>query len=256
MYRQFMESQLLDISRDRMDVAPTAHYSMGGIVVEPETHATDVAGLYAAGEVSSGVHGSNRLGGNTLVETLVLGRRAGDAAAAHSQSLRAQRRDTQAIAKAYEELNETTQEGEQLARPLQRDLRNNMWENCGVVRAEAGLKQNLERLASIRVTMADLDVRPSSEGNRDLALALDLRGAVVAAEATLRSAIERRESRGAHQSKDFPSTDPRQTINFVTRADADGSQLLSSVPVASIPDSLTSWVTVRGTASLEGRLLE
>jgi len=84
MYRQFKESQMLDISRDPMEVAPTAHYSMGGVMVEAETHATRVDGLYAAGEITSGVHGANRLGGNSLVETLVFGRRAGDAAAAYS----------------------------------------------------------------------------------------------------------------------------------------------------------------------------
>ena len=138
MYRQFMESQMLDISRDPMEVAPTAHYSMGGLVVEPDTHATVVEGLYAAGEVTSGVHGANRLGGNSLVETLVFGRRAGDAAAAYSQAIPAQLRDPQTLRQAHDELNEITREGDQLARPLQRELRNNMWENCGVVRDENG----------------------------------------------------------------------------------------------------------------------
>ena len=82
MYRQFIEWQMLDISREPMEVAPTAHYSMGGIVVDPETHATDVRGLYAAGECVGGLHGANRLGGNSLGETLIAGRRAGEAAAA------------------------------------------------------------------------------------------------------------------------------------------------------------------------------
>src|SRR5687767_9312229 len=82
MYRQFMESQLLDISRQPMEVAPTAHYSMGGVVVDPDSHATDVEGLYAAGEVTGGLHGANRLGGNSLSETIVFGRRAGEHAAA------------------------------------------------------------------------------------------------------------------------------------------------------------------------------
>src|SRR6185437_12854015 len=84
MYRQFLEFQMLDISRERMEVAPTAHYSMGGIVVEPESHATEVIGLYAAGECTAGLHGANRLGGNSLTETIVFGRRAGAAAAAFS----------------------------------------------------------------------------------------------------------------------------------------------------------------------------
>ncbi|MFN2555296.1 MAG: FAD-dependent oxidoreductase, partial [Nitriliruptorales bacterium] len=86
MYRQFIEYQMLDISREPMEVAPTAHYSMGGVVVEPDTHATDVAGLYAVGEVAAGLHGANRLGGNSLSETVVFGRRAGEAAAAFSRS--------------------------------------------------------------------------------------------------------------------------------------------------------------------------
>ena len=256
MYRQFMESQLLDISRDRMEVAPTAHYSMGGIVVVPETHATAVEGLYAAGEVTSGVHGANRLGGNSLVETLVFGRRAGEAAAAHSQTIRAQLRDPQTIAHSHDELNEITRQGDQLARPLQRDLRNNMWENCGVVRDEERLKRGLERLADIRVATTDVDVRPSSEGYRDLALALDLRGAVAAAEATLRCALERRESRGAHQRKDYPNADPRLLVNFVVRIDADECQALSRVPVASIPNDLQTWIENRDDVSFEGRLLE
>jgi succinate dehydrogenase / fumarate reductase flavoprotein subunit len=125
---------MLDISRDPMEIAPTAHYSMGGVVVVPETHATIVEGLYAAGEVASGVHGADRLGGNSLAETLVFGRRAGDAAAAYSQGIKAQLRDPQTTREAHDELNEITREGDQLARPLQRELRNNMWENCGVVR--------------------------------------------------------------------------------------------------------------------------
>ena len=85
MYRQFIEYQMLDISREPMEVAPTAHYSMGGIVVDPETHATDVVGLYAAGECTAGLHGANRLGGNSLTETIVFGRRAGEAAARFSR---------------------------------------------------------------------------------------------------------------------------------------------------------------------------
>src|SRR5207248_8904887 len=86
MYRQFLAFQGLDISKEPMEVAPTAHYSMGGIVVEPETHATDVPGLYAAGECAAGLHGANRLGGNSLSDIVVFGRRAGAAAAAFARS--------------------------------------------------------------------------------------------------------------------------------------------------------------------------
>ncbi len=202
------------------------------------------------------MHGANRLGGNSLVETLVFGRRAGEAAAAYSQGLAAQLRDPQTIREAHDELNEITREGDQLARPLQRDLRNNMWENCGVVRHEARLTRGLERLADIRAATAQVDVRPSSEGYADLALALDLRGAVASAEATFRCALARRESRGAHQRKDYPNVEPRLLVNFIISLTADGSQALSHVPVPSIPDELHPLVHGRESLPSEGRLLE
>ena len=100
MYRQFMETQLLDISRQPMEVAPTAHYSMGGVVVDPDTTATEVEGLYAAGEVSGGLHGANRLGGNSLAETVVFGRLAGEHGAARSARLEVQQRSRRVIGAA------------------------------------------------------------------------------------------------------------------------------------------------------------
>jgi succinate dehydrogenase / fumarate reductase flavoprotein subunit len=256
MYRQFMEAQMLDISRQPMEVAPTAHYSMGGVVVEPETHATSVEGLYAAGEVTSGVHGANRLGGNSLVETLVFGRRAGEAAAARSHSLQVQLRAKRTIDAAHDELNRMTREGDELARPLQRALRNNLWENCGVVRDEGRLRLGLDRLAELKAAVAQVDVRPSSEGYKDLALALDLRGSLAAAEATLRAALERRESRGAHQRKDYPELDPSLLVNFVVKLDANGEQVLSRVPVPPTPDDLQAWMKASEDLPLERRLLE
>ena len=131
-----------------------------------------------------------------------------------------------------------------------------MWENCGVVRDEARLTRGLERLADIRAATANVDVRPSSEGYTDLALALDLRGAVAAAEATFRCALERRESRGAHQRKDYPNVEPRLLVNFIISMAADGSQTLSQVPVPSTPDELRPLVHGRESVPLEGRLLE
>jgi len=256
MYRQFMESQMLDISRQPMEAAPTAHYSMGGVVVEPETHATSVEGLYAAGEVTSGLHGANRLGGNSLVETLVFGRRAGEAAAARSHALQVQLRDKRAMDAAHDELDQITREGDELARPLQRALRNNMWENCGVVRDERRLQLGLERLAELKAAAAQVDVRPSSEGYKDLALALDLRGSLVAAEATLRSALERRESRGAHQRHDCPELDSSLLVNFVVTLDANGEQVLSQAPVPPPPADLQAWLQASEALPLEKRLLE
>jgi succinate dehydrogenase / fumarate reductase flavoprotein subunit len=256
MYRQFMESVLLDISEERMEVAPTAHYSMGGVVVEPETHRTDVAGLYAAGEVTSGVHGANRLGGNSLAEILVFGRRAGQAAAAYSAGLDAQLRNKSVIRAAQDELGSYLKTGDQVARPLQRAVRNNMWENCGVVRDEDSLRQGLEKLRETRAAARDVDVRPDAEGYQDLAIALDLRSSLAAAEATLRSALAREESRGAHQRRDYPKPSKDFNVNIQVRLDADGRQVLSMEPVRPVPDELKAWLEGETELSVEGRLLE
>jgi succinate dehydrogenase flavoprotein subunit len=214
MYRQFIEWQMVDISREPMEVAPTAHYSMGGIVVEPETHATDIVGLYAAGECVGGLHGANRLGGNSLSETLIAGRRAGESAAAFALESEVFTRSRRAIGAALDELDAMIGPGSELARPLQRRLRDLMWERCGVVRSEAALRMALDELGEIRAAAAHVDVRPGAEGWTDLAQALDLRSGLVAAEATLRCAIERRETRGAQIRSDFPNLDPALQLNF------------------------------------------
>ena len=256
MYRQFLETQMLDISKEPMEVAPTAHYSMGGIVVEPETHATSVTGLYAAGEATSGLHGANRLGGNSLVETLVFGRRAGEAAAERSQSIELQYRSKQAIQTAMDDLDNLIQEGDELARPLQRAVRNAMWRGCGVVRSGEKLERALDEIEEIKEAAKDVDVRPSSEGYRDLALALDLRGSLSSAEATIRAALERRESRGAHQRTDYPELDPEGRYNTVIKLNSDGEQIIWRAPVHAVPEYLQSWLEGYEDLQVEGRLLE
>jgi succinate dehydrogenase / fumarate reductase flavoprotein subunit len=256
MYRQFMETQLLDISKERMEVAPTAHYSMGGVVVEPETHQTEINGLYAAGEVTSGVHGANRLGGNSLAEVLVFGSRAGRSAAGYSASLGAQVRSQAAVQEAQHELEVLIKPGDELARPLQRKLRINMWENCGVVRDEENLQKGMQLLEEVKASSKSVDVRPDAMGFRDLATALDLRGSIAAAEATLRSAIARQESRGAHQRKDFPELSEQFNANIQVQLDDNGDQVLSMEPVKPVPASLKSWLEDAGEVSIDGRLLE
>jgi succinate dehydrogenase / fumarate reductase, flavoprotein subunit len=256
MYRQFLEYQMLDISRQPMEVAPTAHYSMGGVVVDPETHATDVAGLYAAGEVTAGLHGANRLGGNSLAETVVFGRRAGEAAARYSAGRDVQLRARQVVRAANEELSGFIRYGRQFARPLQRALRDSMWESCGVVRDDAGLRRGLARVAELRELALEVDVRPTSEGYADLAHALDLRAALVAAEATLLGALARRESRGAHQRRDFPALSADLLVNFQTRLDADGHLTVDAQPVPPAPAQLKAWVDASEEPSVAGRLLE
>jgi succinate dehydrogenase / fumarate reductase flavoprotein subunit len=256
MYRQFLEAQMLDISREPMEVAPTAHYSMGGVVVEPETHATDVEGLYAAGEVTTGLHGANRLGGNSLSETVVFGRRAGEAAAAFSASCDVQLRSRQRIAEADEDLSSFIHEGDEFARPLQRALRNAMWECCGVVRDEAKLMEGLDRLREIQAAAGDVDVRPTSEGYADLAHALDLRASLLSAEASLLGAIERRETRGAHSRSDFPGIDPGLKKNFVVTRDDEENLAVSGRAVNEVPGDLEEWARDDGEVDVAGRLLE
>ena len=256
MYRQFMESAMLDLSTDPVEVAPTAHYSMGGVVVEPDSHATDVEGLYAAGEVTAGVHGANRLGGNSLVETVVFGRRAGAAAAAFSASCDVQLRQRATVAAAEDELLSLVTTGDEFARPLQRRLREAMTDHCGVVRDDAGLAAGLEVVADLRAHLDDVDVRPSAEGYGDLAHLLDLRASLLAAEATLRCAQQRRESRGAHNRADHPDVDPELRLTLTLRLADDGGLVLDRQPLPDVPAELQAWLDEAGDLDVAGRLLE
>jgi len=250
MYRQFIEHQMLDISRQPMEVAPTAHYSMGGVVVDPETHATDVDGLFAAGEIAAGLHGANRLGGNSLTETVVFGRRAGHAATELSRGREAQLRSRPALDAAQDDLDSLVHDGDEIVRPVQRALRDVMWEYCGVVRSEEGLEQGLSRLEEIEQMMGDIDVRPTAEGFGDLAHVLDLRASLAAARATLLGALERRESRGSHNRSDHPAIEPKLQVNFRARLDPSGEMHLESHPVSALAPHLEG--TLAAAAELDG----
>lgn len=216
MYRQFLDTLMIDISKTPMEVSPTAHYSMGGIIVDPDSHATNIEGLYAAGEVTGGLHGANRLGGNSLAEILIFGKRAGNAASLRSINMDIQQRSRQIIKNAHDKIDSFIKNGSQVARPLQRELRNIMWENCGVVRSEEKLKEGLQKINTLKKSLNKLDVRPDSEGYEDLMLAFDLEGSIMSAEATILGAIERKESRGAHQRSDFKETKTSFEVNFNT----------------------------------------
>jgi succinate dehydrogenase / fumarate reductase, flavoprotein subunit len=256
MYRQFIEIQMLDISASPMEVAPTAHYSMGGVVVEPETHATAVEGLYAAGEVAAGLHGANRLGGNSLTETIVFGRRAGEAAARLSRARDTQPRSRRALEDAVDELDGFMHTGSEIVRPVQRALRNLMWERCGVVRSEEGINRGLQELATIKAELAEIDVRPTSEGFGDLAHVLDLRASIAAAEATLLSARERRETRGAHNRADYPDLSDSLRANLHVRRLDDGDLEVTKARVPAVPEHLLEWAAPEETIEAAGRLLE
>lgn len=256
MYRQFIEYQMLDISSSPMEVAPTAHYSMGGVVVDPDTHATGVEGLYAAGEVTAGLHGANRLGGNSLAETIVFGRRAGEAAASLSQSRDVQLRSRATIAAAGVELDSFIKPGEEFARPLQRAVRNALWEHCGVVRSADGLTEGVTKLDDIASSIGDVDVRPSSEGYADLAHVLDLRAALVSGRASLLGALERRETRGCHIRTDYPELDESLEVNVQCELTGDGELKLASEPVPRVPEELERWARPGEEIETKGRLVE
>jgi succinate dehydrogenase / fumarate reductase flavoprotein subunit len=256
MYRQFVEYQMLDIALEPMEVAPTAHYSMGGIVVDPPTHATEVGGLFAAGECTAGLHGANRLGGNSLVETLVFGRRAGEAAAQFSRERESQLRSRRAIDEALGDLDSLIHNGTELSRALQRAVRNLMWEHCGVVRDADDLERALGRLGEVRSALPSVDVRPSEEGWGDLAQILDLQAMLSTAEATLQGAIAREETRGAHIRSDFPDLDPQMEVNFVVGRDDEGRMTLETSPLPAVSAELRSWLEQAGDLDPAGRLLE
>ncbi|WP_430644954.1 L-aspartate oxidase [Agromyces sp. GXS1127] len=215
-YQTMLELQMLDITREPIEIAPTAHYSMGGVWVRPDDHGTDVPGLYAIGEASTGLHGANRLGGNSLIELLVFGRIVGQAAAAYSAGLDAQRRSASAVDAARAEIDDLlAADGAENVRALQRAIRNTMTEHAGVVRDEAGLLAGLAELDAIEARMADIGVHPDLAGYQDLAHAFDLKSAALAARATLEAALERRETRGCHNRSDYPETDAALQVNLV-----------------------------------------
>ena len=254
MYRQFIDLAMLDITQTPMEVAPTAHYSMGGVWVQAETHATDVEGLYAVGECATGLHGANRLGGNSLVECIVFGKIVGAEAARWSASLDVQVRDRAAVAAAADEVSELLAQrgGQEFPRPLQRAVRDLMSEHAGVVRSENGLTQGLRKLDEVAGRMGAMEVRPDIAGFDDLVHAFDLRGSLLAARATLECALERRETRGAHNRADFPRRDPELAVNLLWRPGEPVAREAVNEPSAEVAALLVG----RDEVEVTGRLLE
>ncbi|HRI43416.1 MAG TPA: fumarate reductase/succinate dehydrogenase flavoprotein subunit [Fimbriimonadaceae bacterium] len=235
MYHQFKELAGVDITQEPMEVGPTCHYIMGGIRVDAETQMSTVPGLFAAGECAAGLHGANRLGGNSLSDLLVFGKRAGEYAAKYAQELAiasvgADDQIEQAAAGALAPFGRPD-DGDNPFR-VQRDLQKMMQAHVGIVRTET------EMLAALPA-LDELEVRASSvpvEGNRDYNpgwhTALDLGNLLTISRAVALSAIYRKESRGAHFREDFPEKDPEAArYNTVVRRGADGSMVLETTPV-------------------------
>jgi succinate dehydrogenase / fumarate reductase flavoprotein subunit len=249
-YQTLLELQMLDITKTPIEVAPTAHYSMGGVWTHPEDYGTGIEGLYAIGEASSGLHGANRLGGNSLIELLVAGRIAGEAAAAYSARLTAQPRSAAALAEARFQVDELlAADGPENVRALQRAIRNTMTEHAGVVRDEAGLLAGLAQLDVIDARMADLGVHPDAAGFHALAHAFDLKSAALAARATLEAALERRETRGCHNRSDYPELDAALQVNLVW----SGPGRLASEEIPAIPEGIAA---LMHEVSSAGKLIE
>lgn len=249
-YQTMLELQVLDVTTTPIEIAPTAHYSMGGVWVRSEDHSTDVTGLYAIGEASSGLHGANRLGGNSLIELLVFGRIVGQAAAEYSAGLEMQRRSHAAVGDARTEVDDIlSSDGEENVRALQRAIRNTMTERAGVVRDEEGLTAGLAEVDAIEARAEKVGVHPDIAGYQDLAHAFDLKAAIIAARSTLASALERRESRGAHNRSDYPELDPALQVNLVWSL--DGTITRESIPPVS--DEIGA---LMGEVAVAGKLLE
>ncbi|MGB3375969.1 MAG: FAD-binding protein [Microbacterium sp.] len=234
-YQTLLELQMLDITTDPIEIAPTAHYSMGGVWVRPDDHGTDVDGLYAVGEAASGLHGANRLGGNSLIELLVYGRIVAQAAMAHARGLDSQHRSADAVARARAEIDDLlTSDGHENVRALQRAIRNTMTEYAGVVRDEAGLLEGIRELDAIEARMTEVGIHPDIAGFQDLAHAFDLKASAIAARATLEAALERRETRGCHNRSDFPDTDPALQVNLVWSPNTG----VTREPISAIPEEI------------------
>ncbi len=216
-YKQFIDTQNIDISKKPMEVAPTAHYSMGGLVVSPANHSTAITGLYAAGEVTGGLHGANRLGGNSLAEILIFGRRAGIAAIKYSKQINTPIRSRESIKIAHENIEKLQSEHNELTKKLLYQLSNIMWEYCGVIKDESKLLSGLGHLNNLKHSTR-IDGNKIKSGNcEDLILAFNLEASILSAEATILSAIRRKESRGAHQRKDYPEINMNQNFNYRTK---------------------------------------
>ncbi|HEX6326718.1 MAG TPA: FAD-binding protein, partial [Jiangellaceae bacterium] len=249
-YQTLLELQMLDITTTPIEIAPTAHYSMGGVWVRPEDHSTDVAGLYAIGEASSGLHGANRLGGNSLIELMVYGRITAEAAARYSEQLGGQQRSATALAEARDEIDQLlAADGAENVRSLQRAVRNTMTERAGVVRDESGLLAGLSEIDAIEAQAAEIGVHPDNAGYQDLAHAFDLKASLVAARATLEAALERRETRGCHNRSDYPELDESLQVNFVW----SGPGRVEHEKIPPIPEEIANLMR---DVSTDGKLVE
>ena len=239
MYHQFKELADVDITQDPMEVGPTCHYMMGGIRVEAETAQSSVAGLFAAGEAAAGLHGANRLGGNSLSDLLVFGRRAGLAAAEHAKKTVASQVDPAQVAAAEREmLTPFERKDGESPYALHRDLQQVMQTLVGIFRTEEDLQSALDKIEQLRERSENLAVEGSRMFNPGWHLSRDLKSMLTVSRAVAQSALARRESRGAHSRIDYPDYDATWGKQNNLIAKQGGTMNLRQVATAELPDDL------------------
>jgi succinate dehydrogenase / fumarate reductase, flavoprotein subunit len=229
MYHQFKQLADIDITQEPMEVGPTTHYMMGGVRVDPDSQMSDVPGLFAAGECAAGLHGANRLGGNSLSDLLVFGQRAGEYAAAFAKSnpLGGVNQD-QLIAAEKWALEPFERKSSENPYAVQHALQEFMQDLVGIVRQEQEMLEALERIQELAARSARVSVDGNREYNSGWHTALDLRNLLTVSQIIALAALERKESRGAHFRDDFPAKDDRfGAFNIVVRKSADGGVQLT-----------------------------
>lgn len=240
MHHQFKELADVDITAEPMEVGPTCHYVMGGVEVDADTAATSVPGLYAAGEVAGGMHGSNRLGGNSLSDLLVFGRRAGLGAAEYVAALRARPRVTEgdvdtAAATALAPFRDAAEN----PYTVHQELQQKMNDLVGIIRREGEVREALTVLDELEARAASVGVEGHRQFNPGWHLALDLRNMLAVCRCVALAALERTESRGGHTREDHPSMDPAwRGVNLVSTLDESGQVQLRRQPVPQIRQDL------------------
>ena len=241
MYHQFKELADLDITREPMEVGPTTHYIMGGIRVDADSQMSSIPGLFAAGECASGINGANRLGGNSLSDLIVFGKRAGEYAAQFARQHGATRVDQQAVERAIRESLAPFDRGEQGENPyqLQMQLQETMQEGVGIVREESEMQAALLEIDRFKQALTRVGVTGHREYHSGWHTAIDLRNLLPVSEAIARSALERRESRGGHFREDYPEKFPAfGDVNILVKRGVDGSMQVSRIPIPPMPEHL------------------
>ncbi|MEX2219151.1 MAG: fumarate reductase/succinate dehydrogenase flavoprotein subunit [Phycisphaerales bacterium] len=240
MYHQFKTLAGIDITKDPMEVGPTTHYAMGGVKVEGDTQMSTVPGLFAAGEVAAGLHGANRLGGNSLSDLLVFGRRAGEFAAKFAKEnaeVRADQAQLDAAARRIAEpLDRAASESPY---KVQHDLQDMMQDLVGIVRMESEMVRALEGIERLRPRASKTGAPGGRKYNPGWHTSLDLQNLLTVSEAVTRAAIDRKESRGAQFREDFPQkSDEYGTFNIVLRKGGGGEMQVIRQPVREVPPEL------------------